>query len=47
MPPPHLERAINSVTGRPIYIECDCPLGSDHTFEDWLEGFERRLRFQM
>lgn len=36
---PHVERAISVVTGRPILIRCECPLGHDHTYAEWRECF--------
>ncbi|WP_426626199.1 hypothetical protein ACPPVW_09305 [Leifsonia sp. McL0607] len=35
----HVERATSVVTGQPILIRCQCPLGHDHTYADWQERF--------
>lgn len=35
----HVERATSVVTGLPIYIRCECPLGRDHTYAEWRERF--------
>jgi hypothetical protein len=35
----HVERAISVVTGLPINIRCECPLGHDHTYAEWRERF--------
>lgn len=37
----HFEQSISGVTGEPIRIECDCPIGEDHTYADWLARFTR------
>ncbi|MCI0157916.1 hypothetical protein KNO15_14550 [Leifsonia shinshuensis] len=37
----HVERAVSVVTGRPILIRCECPLGHDHTYAEWQERFGR------
>ncbi|MGH1524318.1 hypothetical protein ACRAWC_09885 [Leifsonia sp. L25] len=36
---PHIERATSVVTGQPILIRCECPLGRDHTYAEWQERF--------
>lgn len=36
---PHVERATSVVTGHPILIRCECPLGRDHTYAEWRERF--------
>ena len=36
---PHVERATSVVTGQPILIRCECPLGRDHTYTEWQERF--------
>ncbi|MFE4468777.1 hypothetical protein ACFRFH_08150 [Leifsonia sp. NPDC056824] len=36
---PHVERATSVVTGQPILIRCECPLGRDHTYAEWQERF--------
>lgn len=38
-PSVHRERSISSVTGETILIACDCPIGEDHTYADWLARF--------
>lgn len=38
---PHFERSISGVTGEEVFIECDCPIGEDHTYADWLARFTR------
>jgi hypothetical protein len=35
----HIERATSVVTGLPILIRCECPLGHDHTYAEWQERF--------
>ncbi len=35
----HVERATSVVTGLPIFIRCECPLGRDHTYAEWQELF--------
>ncbi len=35
----HVENATSVVTGRPILIRCECPLGHDHTYAEWQERF--------
>ena len=35
----HVERATSVVTGLPIFIRCECPLGHDHTYSEWQELF--------
>jgi len=37
----HFEQSISGVTGEQIRIECDCPIGEDHTYADWLARFTR------
>jgi hypothetical protein len=37
---PHLERLL-STSGEVILIECDCPIGQEHTYADWLLRFTR------
>ncbi|WP_179150713.1 hypothetical protein [Leifsonia sp. NCR5] len=37
----HFEQSISGVTGELIRIECDCPIGEDHTYADWLARFTR------
>jgi hypothetical protein len=37
---PHLERFIGT-NGSPILIECDCPIGREHTYAEWLARFTR------
>ena len=36
---PHVEHATSVVTGQPILIRCECPLGRDHTYPEWQERF--------
>ncbi|WP_157498400.1 hypothetical protein [Leifsonia sp. Leaf336] len=38
-PGAHVERATSVVTGQPISIRCDCPLGHDHTYAEWRARF--------
>lgn len=35
---PHFERFV-SVGGDAIRIECDCPIGREHTYADWVARF--------
>lgn len=35
----HVENATSVITGRPILIRCECPLGHDHTYAEWRERF--------
>lgn len=37
----HFERSISTVTGEEIFLECECPIGEDHTYADWLSHFTR------
>ena len=32
----HVERTVSIRTGEVILISCDCPIGTDHTYGDWL-----------
>ena len=36
--PPHFEQSASDAM---ILIECDCPIGEDHTYADWLARFTR------
>ncbi|GAB3575630.1 hypothetical protein GCM10027406_07440 [Leifsonia lichenia] len=38
---PHFEQSTSGVTGELVLIECDCPIGEDHTYADWLARFTR------
>lgn len=38
---PHFERFTSLVTGELILIECECPIGEDHTYADWVARFTR------
>lgn len=37
----HFEKSISTVTGEEIFLECECPIGEDHTYADWLSHFTR------
>ncbi len=37
---PHFERFL-STEGDTILIECDCPIGREHTYADWQARFVR------
>jgi hypothetical protein len=37
---PHFERFI-STDGDVILIECECPIGREHTYGEWLTRFTR------
>lgn len=39
----HVEHAVSVVTGKPILIRCECPLGHDHTYADWLARFGKGI----
>lgn len=36
---PHVERMLASRSGEWILISCDCPIGEDHTYAEWVERF--------
>jgi hypothetical protein len=38
-PDAHVERVVSVVTGQPILIRCECPLGHDHTYAEWQARF--------
>jgi hypothetical protein len=40
---PHVERIIAPSTGNVVLIGCECPLGRDHTYADWLTRFGRAM----
>lgn len=35
----HVERATSVLSGLPIFIRCECPLGRDHTYAEWEARF--------
>ena len=35
----HVERVLGVKTGQWVLITCDCPIGEDHTYSDWLARF--------
>jgi hypothetical protein len=47
LPAGHLEWAESLVTGLPVSVECECPLGQDHTFADWVARFGMRSNYIM
>jgi hypothetical protein len=36
---PHVERMLASRSGEWILISCDCPIGQDHTYAEWVARF--------
>jgi hypothetical protein len=37
---PHIERVLGVKTGQWVLISCECPIGEDHTYSDWLSRFD-------
>ena len=36
---PHVERMLASRSGEWILISCECPIGEDHTYAEWVGRF--------
>lgn len=39
--PRHVEVFYSLTTGEPIQLWCDCPIGQTHTYEQWVDRFQR------
>jgi hypothetical protein len=37
--PAHTERHLNPISGETVYVFCDCPIGQEHTYGDWVARF--------
>lgn len=37
----HVEVFYGIVSGDPIQLWCDCPIGQSHTYEQWVDRFQR------
>ncbi|CAM5485413.1 hypothetical protein [Leifsonia shinshuensis] len=35
----HVERMLAPTSGEWVRIGCDCPIGEDHTYADWVARF--------
>ena len=40
---PHVERILASRSGEWVHIACDCRIGEDHTYAEWVERFGRAV----
>ncbi|QNE36512.1 hypothetical protein [Leifsonia shinshuensis] len=36
---PHVERILAARSGEWVRISCDCPIGEDHTYAEWVARF--------
>ncbi|HEV7184681.1 MAG TPA: hypothetical protein VGN33_09295, partial [Leifsonia sp.] len=34
--PPHAERHLSPTTGSPVFVFCECRIGRDHTYGEWV-----------
>ena len=39
---PHAERVMSPTTGEWTRVSCECPLGEDHTYAEWVARFGGR-----
>lgn len=38
----HVERILGQMSGEWVLISCECPLGQDHTYAEWVARFGTR-----
>lgn len=36
---PHVERILAAKAGEWVHLSCDCPIGEDHTYAEWVARF--------
>lgn len=36
----HAERFYSTASGTPIHVVCECPIGIDHTYAEWVQIFQ-------
>ncbi len=39
---PHVERILGHVSAEWVLISCDCPIGEDHSYAEWIARFGAR-----
>ncbi|MFE4951914.1 hypothetical protein ACFQ9V_17570 [Leifsonia sp. NPDC056665] len=42
---PHVERVLSASTGKWVGIYCDCPIGIDHTYAEWIARYGGRAAY--